>query len=126
MILGVNGIRLMGRKSGVGRCIESLLQSFSKLNHPFNEIRVYTPEPLDGTTTLPSGSTNIVLPSNLPLAAWEQITLLKAHGTKNLLFCPSYVIPVMARCPTFLIHHGSYEGYPQAFSWWTLNKARAI
>jgi glycosyltransferase involved in cell wall biosynthesis len=25
-----------------------------------------------------------------------------------------------------LIHHGSYEGYPQAFSWWALNKARAI
>jgi glycosyltransferase involved in cell wall biosynthesis len=25
-----------------------------------------------------------------------------------------------------LIHHGSYEGYPQAFDWWTLNKARAI
>jgi glycosyltransferase involved in cell wall biosynthesis len=25
-----------------------------------------------------------------------------------------------------LIHHGSYEAYPQAFSWWELNKARAI
>jgi glycosyltransferase involved in cell wall biosynthesis len=24
-----------------------------------------------------------------------------------------------------LIHHGSYEGYPQAFGWWTRNKARA-
>jgi glycosyltransferase involved in cell wall biosynthesis len=23
-----------------------------------------------------------------------------------------------------VIHHGSYEGYPQAFSWWALNKAR--
>jgi glycosyltransferase involved in cell wall biosynthesis len=25
-----------------------------------------------------------------------------------------------------LIHHGSYEGYPEAFSWWALNKARVI
>lgn len=126
MILGVNGIRLIGRTSGVGRCIEALLNSFSKLSHPFSEIRVYTPEPLDETIHLPEGIINVALPSRLPLAAWEQIVLLKAHGTKNLLFCPSYVIPLAARCPTFLIHHGSYEGYPQAFDWWTLNKARAI
>lgn len=126
MILGVNGIRLLGHKSGVGRCIEALLHWFGKLNHPFDEICVYTPEPLDETIYLPSGIVNVVLPSRLPLAAWEQITMLKAHGKKNLLFCPSYVIPLAARCPTFLIHHGSYEGFPQAFDWWTLNKARAI
>jgi glycosyltransferase involved in cell wall biosynthesis len=74
---------------------------------------------------LPSCATNVVLPTSLPPAMWEQITLLKAHGDRDVLFCPSYVIPLMARCPTFLIHHGSYEGYPQAFGWWTLNKARA-
>ncbi|MGI9036153.1 MAG: glycosyltransferase family 4 protein [Pyrinomonadaceae bacterium] len=126
MILGVNGIRLMGRKSGVGRCIEALLRCFGALNHPFDEIRVYTPAPLDETIYLPPGTVNVALPSNLPFAGWEQFTLLKAHGAKNLLFCPSYVIPLAARCPTFLIHHGSYEGYPQSFGWWTLNKARAI
>jgi glycosyltransferase involved in cell wall biosynthesis len=52
--------------------------------------------------------------------------LPRAHGDRNLLLCPSYIIPVLARCPTFLVHHGSYEGYPEAFSWWTRNKARAI
>ena len=126
MILGINGIRLIGHKSGVGRCVEALLGAFGKLNHPFDEIRVYTPEPLDADICLPPAAKNIVLPSKLPLAFWEQFTLLKAHGTRSLLFCPSYVIPLLARCPTFLIHHGSYEGYPQAFSWWTLNKARMI
>lgn len=126
MILGVNGIRLIGHKSGVGRCVEALLRCFGELNHPFDEIRVYTPAPLDAAIYLPPNASNIVLPSKLPLAGWEQFTLPKAHGAKNLLFCPSYVIPLLARCPTFLIHHGSYEGYPQAFDWWTLNKARAI
>ncbi len=52
--------------------------------------------------------------------------MLKAHGSRNLLLCPSYVSPLAARCPTFLIHHGSYEGYPQAFDWLTLRKARMI
>jgi glycosyltransferase involved in cell wall biosynthesis len=126
MILGVNGIRLIGKRSGVGRCIEALLRCFGELPHPFNEIRVYTPEPLTGDVYLPPCAANVILRSKLPLAAWEQFAMLKAHGAKNLLFCPSYVVPLMARCPTFLIHHGSLEGYPQAFDWWTINKARAI
>jgi glycosyltransferase involved in cell wall biosynthesis len=124
MILGVNGIRLVGKRSGVGRCIEAILSCMGEMDHPFREIRVYTPRPLGDDVVLPPCATNIVLPSALPMAMWEQFTLLNAHGSKDLLFCPSYVIPLLARCPTFLIHHGSYEGYPQAFGWWTLNKAR--
>src|SRR6266849_5086870 len=126
MILGVNGIRLVGKRSGVGRCIEAVLNRMADMDHPFREIRVYTPKPLGDDVVLPRCTTSVVLPSTLPPALWEQITMLKAHGSRDLLFCPSYVIPLLARCPTFLIHHGSYEGYPQAFSWWKLNKARAI
>jgi glycosyltransferase involved in cell wall biosynthesis len=126
MILGVNGVRLIVKRSGVARCIEALLRCFGELQHPFNEIRVYTPVPLGEDIYLPPSATNVVLPSPLPFAAWEQVTLPKAHGGKNLLLCPSYVSPLAAQCPTFLIHHGSYEGYPPAFDWWTLNKARMI
>jgi glycosyltransferase involved in cell wall biosynthesis len=126
MILGVNGIRLVVGRSGVARCIEALLRCFGELDHPFSEIRLYTPEPIPSDIYLPPNTTNVVLKSALPFAAWEQITLIKAHGDKNLLLCPSYVSPLAARCPTFLIHHGSYEGYPRAFDWWTLNKARII
>jgi glycosyltransferase involved in cell wall biosynthesis len=124
MILGVNGIRLVGKRSGVGRCIEAVLRCMGDMDHPFSEIRVYTPKPLGDDVTLPLCATNVVLSSALPPSAWEQLILLKAHGSRDLLFCPSYVIPLFARCPTFLIHHGSYEGYPKAFDWWTLNKAR--
>ncbi len=126
MILGINGIRLVAQRSGVARCIEALLRNLDEIDHPFTEIRVYTPVALDDRTYLPTGATNVVLPTSLPLALWEQFTLPRAHGRQGLLLCPSYVIPLFARCPTFLIHHGSYEGYPQAFDWWTLNKARAI
>ena len=126
MILGINGIRLVAQRSGVARCIEALLRNLDELDHPFAEIRVYTPVALDDSTYLPAGAINVVLPSPFPPAFWEQVTLPRAHGRRGLLLCPSYVIPLFARCPTFLIHHGSYEGYPQAFDWWTLNKARAI
>lgn len=97
-----------------------------ELDHPFDEIRVYTPTQLDAEIFLPPLAKSVVLRSTLPPSMWEQITLRRAHGNAGLLLCPSYVIPLFAGSPTFLIHHGSYEGYPQAFSWWTLSKARAI
>jgi glycosyltransferase involved in cell wall biosynthesis len=125
VILGVNGVRLVGKRSGVGRCIEAVLKCMAEMDHPFDEFRVYTPAPIAEEVGLPPCAKNIVLGSPLPLAMWEQLTLLRAHGQKDLLFCPSYVIPLLARCPTLLIHHGSYEGYPQAFSWWVRNKAKA-
>ena len=123
-ILGVNGLRLIGQRSGVGRAIEAILANLATMDHPFSAIRVYTPAPLAGDVVLPEGIENVVAPAAGSLAAWEQLTLPKIHGDRDLLLCPSYVIPVLARCPTFLIHHGSYEGYPSAFSWWRRNRAR--
>src|SRR5574341_1477189 len=107
MILGINGIRLLGKRSGVGRTIEAILRCLSELAHPFDEIRVYSPRPIDASTTLPRLARNIVLPSRLPPGLWEQFVLTTAHGSRGLLFCPSYVVPLFSRCPTLLVHMGS-------------------
>ena len=124
MILGINGIRLVVARSGVARCIEAFLVQLDRLEHPFHEVRVYTPSPLPADVELPSMACSVVVPSPLPSALWEQITLPRAHGREGVLLCPSYVSPVRAAAPTMVIHHGSYEGFPQAFGWWKLNKAR--
>jgi glycosyltransferase involved in cell wall biosynthesis len=126
LILGVNGIRLGGKRSGVGRCIEAVLRCLGELDHPFDDIRVYSPAPLDPDIELPKCARSVVLSSPFSPALWEQWTLPSAHPRDSVLLCPSYVVPLLARFPTALIHHGSYEGFPSAFSWWTLNKARAI
>ncbi|NOX93558.1 MAG: glycosyltransferase family 4 protein [Alphaproteobacteria bacterium] len=125
-ILGINGIRLVGLRSGVGRAIEAFLREIEMLDHPFSEIRVYTPEPIDDSIYLPKNCRNIVLKSVLPNWLWEQFILPHAHGRIGPLFCPSYVAPFFAKCPVILTHHGSYEGYPDAFSWWRLKKAQII
>ena len=109
----------------MARVIEAVLGCMAEVEHPFREIRVYSPKPIDAAVRLPAYAHNVVLPSRLPSGLWEQIVLPRAHGSKDLLLCPSYVIPFLARCPTFLIHHGSYEGYDQVrdvFSRWTLLK----
>jgi glycosyltransferase involved in cell wall biosynthesis len=129
LILGVNGIRLIGQRSGVARAIEAVLNCLSEMEHPFHQIRVYSPRPIDPRVCLPQNASNVVLPSRLPPGLWEQITLLRAHGSRDVLFCPSYTMPLLARCPTLLAHHGSYEGYKdvaQVFSAWTRLKARIM
>ena len=129
MILGVNGIRLIGQRSGVARAVEAVLNCLSEMEHPFQEIRVYSPRPIDPGVRLPSIARNVVLPSRLPPGLWEQITLVRAHGSRDVLFCPSYTAPLFTHCPTLLAHHGSYEGYKdaaQVFSAWTRLKARVM
>src|SRR5256885_305782 len=127
MILGVDGIRLVRRRSGVALALEAILNSLAEIDQPFDDVRVYTPEPIEHGVRLPPFARNIALPTRLPPDLWQQITLPRAHGSHHVLLCPSYVVPVFARCPTLVIHHGSYEGYARAsevFSWWRRAKAR--
>ena len=49
----VNGIRLVGKRSGVGRCIEALINCFADMDHPFQELRVYSPAPIANDIVLP-------------------------------------------------------------------------
>jgi glycosyltransferase involved in cell wall biosynthesis len=93
------------------------------MEHPFREIRVYTPSALGPRVKIPPSHRSIVIPSRAPYWFWEQSHLARAHGRDAVLFCPSYVAPLRTKAPVVLIHHGSYEAYPQAFGWWTRQKA---
>jgi glycosyltransferase involved in cell wall biosynthesis len=100
-----------------------MLRCWSEMNHPFSEVRVYTPSPLGPQVRIPSGYRSVVIPSRAPYWYWEQSHLAKVHGRDAVLFCPSYVAPLRIKAPIVLIHHGSYEAYPQAFGWWTRQKS---
>ncbi|MCC6546267.1 glycosyltransferase family 4 protein [Candidatus Sumerlaeota bacterium] len=117
MNLGVNGIRLVTPKSGVGRYLENVLRCWNDKPGALEKIRVYTPTPV--RDQLPPICENITVPPRGGFGAWEQFQLPKMHGTSDVLFCPSYVAPVRAKAPIALVHHGSYEAYPHEFSWWT-------
>ena len=50
---------------------------------------------------------------------WEQVYLPRVIEKDNIdvLFCPSYTIPLKAKCPTVVIIHDiSYETHPEWFS----------
>jgi glycosyltransferase involved in cell wall biosynthesis len=127
MVLGVNGIRLVRDRSGVARMIEAVLNTLAEIEQPFTEVRLYAPMPIPAEVRLPAIVRPIVLRSALPPSLWEQIVLPAAHPRRYPLLCPSYVLPLLARCPTLLVHHGSYEGFADAahsYSWWRRFKAR--
>ncbi|HMX62165.1 MAG TPA: glycosyltransferase family 1 protein [Candidatus Sumerlaeota bacterium] len=117
MNIGVNGIRLVTPKSGVGRYIENVLRCWNDKPGLLEKVHVHTPLPMK--ETLPAICENIVTPARGGFGAWEQFQLPKAHGERDVLFCPSYIAPVRAKAPVVLVHHGSYEAYPEEFSWWT-------
>ena len=127
MRLGVDGLRLMGNRLGVGRYIEYLLRCWSDGNHPFREIVAYTPGPV----TLPSVDDRVVrvepIGPGVSRAVWEHVVLPVRKPRDDVFFCPSYVVPALSReHPVVVTHHGSYEIIPSAFPWWRRTRAKLV
>ncbi|HMZ52607.1 MAG TPA: hypothetical protein PK988_10105, partial [Candidatus Sumerlaeota bacterium] len=101
MNIGVNGIRLVTPKSGVGRYIENVLRCWNDKPGLLEKVHVHTPLPMK--ETLPAICENIVTPARGGFGAWEQFQLPKAHGERDVLFCPSYIAPVRAKAPVVLV-----------------------
>jgi glycosyltransferase involved in cell wall biosynthesis len=114
MRIGVSAWRLTGQRLGIGRYIEYLLQYWGTMLDPSDEVTVFVREPL-----LPPGlqtSVRVIQPA-LTNALWENL-LLPAH-TKGLdvLFGPSYTLPLLPRCRSVVSIH-SVDEVEGAWPWW--------
>ena len=127
MRLGVDGLRLMGNRLGVGRYIEYLLRQWTSAEHAFSEIVAYTPGPVD-IPGLGHGRVRVEsLGPSSPRALWEHAVLPLRKPRDDVFFCPSYVVPALSReHPVVVTHHGSYEVIPSAFPWWPRTRARMV
>lgn len=127
MRLGINGLRLMGRRFGVGRYVEYLLRYWMVQEHPFDRITAYTPGPLDDPLVFGGRvRQQTIHPAPSP-AVWEHVVLPLLKPADDLFFCPSYIVPALSReRPCVVTHLGSYEAVPDAFPWWERTKARAL
>lgn len=127
MRLGVNGLRLTGRRLGVGRYVEYLLRYWPTLQHPFEEICVYAPKPLAEPVPLGDPIRLQLLGPRTSPAVWEHLVLPLRKPRDDLFFCPSYIVPLLTRSrPLVVTHLGSYEAIPGAFPWWERTKASAL
>jgi glycosyltransferase involved in cell wall biosynthesis len=137
--LALDGLRLLGERCGVGRYIEALLREWdagvasgavagARGVGAFETIDVYTPRPLDDAAAYGGAASPRVVPTRLPDAWWEHVVLPRAaHAAHaDLLFCPAYIVPALARCPVVVTHLGSYEALPRAFPLGSRLKRRAL
>lgn len=128
MRLGVNGLRLTGRRLGVGRYVEHMLRWWGVMDHPFTEVAAYIPEPPDEPLPVADPVRLELIPSSASAGVWEHYVLPRRKPADHLFFCPSYIVPLLTSRSERLVvtHHGSYEAIPEAFPWWERNKARLL
>lgn len=100
--LGINGWRIHGQRTGVGRYLLNVVRNWTRetVGDRFSEVTLYTARPLDRRETpLPDNVREVVLPSEQPMLVWENLRLAPA-ASDDVLFCPSYSRPLRARART--------------------------
>ncbi len=100
--LGINGWRMHGQRTGIGRYLFNVVRHWdtAALAGRFNEVNFYTPQPLDrAEIPLPENMRERVVGPNWRMLVWENLRLGPV-ATDNVLFCPSYSRPLVARGKT--------------------------
>ena len=106
--LGVLAHRLDGPVTGVGRYLANLLEQWAGQldagDFPFRRIVLLA----DRSTRHPAPRRGFAVRaarSSLPQALWEQVRVPLLTRGLAVLFCPSYSVPLLARCPTVVVTH---------------------
>jgi len=115
MNVGVNARRLAGQRLGVGRYIEYLLKYWSELAEPGDAIRVYVRDGeaiVNGHSPVPPVEGRLIGPK-LTGVTWENL-VLPLRARDDVLFCPSYTVPLTYRGASVVAIHSTNEIAPGA------------
>ena len=110
MKLGINIIRLSRNFTGVGRYIECLLNEWSKITHPFDEIVLYSHSNIEQDKVLfPLDAFTLkIVGKPLPDPIWEWCNLRNRKDV-DIMFFPAYTIPLANKNRCVVTYHGPAE-----------------
>lgn len=113
MKIGVSAWRLSGQRLGIGRYIEYLLKYWSPILQPADRVTVFVHESFDPATLSlsPAFSSQTVRP-RLTNALWENLLLPWAARDIDVLFGPSYTLPLASRRRSVVVLHSVDEAHP--------------
>lgn len=118
MKLGINGWRIHGQRTGVGRYLLNVVKNWTPeiVAGRFDEVDFYTPEPIDRSEIpLPENLRERVLSSNRPMIVWENFRLAPV-ADDDVVFHPSFSRPLIARGKTVVVTHDAVQQiYPELF-----------
>ncbi len=110
MHIGVSAWRLHGQRFGIGRYIEYLLKQWTTMLAAGDRVTIFTRDPFDpGTLGLSSAFTNQVIRPALTNALWENLLLPRAARHLDVLFGPSYTLPLFYRGRSVVTIHSVDE-----------------
>lgn len=115
--LGINGWRLCAPHTGVARYLLNVIRYWTPdATSRFDEITIYTPRPLDRRlVVLPPNIRERVLGPPWPMLVWENLRLGPV-ATDDVLLCPSFSRPLVARGRTVVATHDViYHVRPELF-----------
>jgi glycosyltransferase involved in cell wall biosynthesis len=119
MRFGINALRLSGQRLGIGRYIEYLLQDWDSMLEPDDEVVVYVREPFDKDELRLSDAFRVRhLPSRHNGVLWEQLVLARHWRETDVLFCPSYTVPLYYRGKLVVATHSVNEAERGTHPWW--------
>jgi glycosyltransferase involved in cell wall biosynthesis len=119
MRIGVNARRLEGQRLGIGRFLEYLLKYWRGLLGPSDSVMLYLRAPLgDGDRWISEAYETKVLGPRLSGVAWETLVLGPRLNGLDVLFCPSYSVPLNYRGRSVVATHSLNEAEPDAHPGW--------
>jgi glycosyltransferase involved in cell wall biosynthesis len=121
MRLVIDGQRLTAERTGVGRCLESLLAEWAETGLPLAETLVVLRDP-DGLARVPGvpGLRAQVVGLRSPGLAWECFGLGRVLRKGDMLFAPANLVPPFWRGRTVLVIYDALPWVvPESFPWTT-------
>ncbi|HVT40683.1 MAG TPA: glycosyltransferase family 1 protein [Gemmatimonadaceae bacterium] len=110
MKIGVSGWRLSGQPLGVSRYIEYVVKRWHGMLAPSEQVTVFVCEPLSANQRAGLEGFNVeeVRP-RLTNALWENLLLPRHAKDLDVLFCPSYTVPLTYKGRTVVAIHSADE-----------------
>ncbi len=119
MRFGINAWRLTGQRLGIGRYIEYLVKNWNRMLSPSDSVTLYVPRQLEENSLHLSEVFKIkILPPRLTGVLWENFLLSRHANELDVLFCPSYTMPLRYRGRCVVATHSINEVQSRAHHWW--------
>jgi glycosyltransferase involved in cell wall biosynthesis len=118
MKFGVNALRMSGQRLGIARYIEYLLRYWDEQLTGEERVVLYVREPVDlSDLALSDRFETRVLSSRLDGMLWETFVLGRRWRETDVLFNPSYTIPLRYRGRTVVATHSVNEAEKGTHPW---------
>lgn len=119
MRIGVSGWRLFGQRLGVARYIEYLMKHWSTMLAGEDRVTLYVHEPLPPGALAQSNRFEVrLVRPRLTNALWENLLLPFAARGLDVLFGPSYTLPLTYPGRSVVVIHSVDEVQPGALPLW--------